>query len=484
MMKVKNPTSPIGSAPQDAKTKVEAQVKKLALEGQKALEVGKSWLAGANDKSSVSKRSSPEAQSTFASSAPLAAQGAVKTGLILGPGSSGPAVKTAQEQLVKAGYELPDFGADGQFGVETESAVRRFQTDKKLSVNGTFDGPTLSALKGTTPALQKGAQGEAVRVAQEQLMKAGYELPNFGADGDFGNETVAAVKQFQADKKLTTNGTLDTPTLEALKKAKPAAAVQYPEYDKMMSDGVLSTTIAVGYDEDGNDVSQRKEVVEGLVKRGFQRLDVTGLSDAQLQAKGLDASSIDKSATYYLKTMEHQGKPVQSLVKLVDRNATNPKGQFANAMKKDDLVIYSGHARYGSGPDFDDIKKKDGNFVIGEAYEQGHVNYGGNDLKNTKLSDNYQLMFFDGCSTKHYVDDLRSIPKNKSADNLDIVASNRPVSWSTGTSDVFTMLDGVMAKKSIQDIKGGLDKINAEAGAEDAFLADGFKGNSYRPANP
>jgi hypothetical protein len=92
-------------------------------------------------------------------------------------------------------------------------------------------------------------------------------------------------------------------------------------------------------------------------------------------------------------------------------------------------------------------------------------------------------MFFDACSSKHYVDDLRSRPKNKNAGNLDVVASTRELPWSTGVADTFAMLDGVMGGKSIQDIKGQLDRVNAEAGKGDAFIADGFKGNSYRPAN-
>ena len=102
--------------------------------------------------------------------------------------------------------------------------------------------------------------------------------------------------------------------------------------------------------------------------------------------------------------------------------------------------------------------------------------------RRVRQRDNESSSCFDGCSTKHYVDDLRRLPRNKTTDNLDIVASNRPISWSTGTSDVFAMLDGVMQKKSMQDIKGELDRANAEPNQGPAFLADGFKGNSYRPA--
>ena len=56
--------------------------------------------------------------------------------------------------------------------------------------------------------LQKGDEGKRVGLAQERLLELGYELPNYGADEDFGNETEAAVKEFQADRGLPTDGVL------------------------------------------------------------------------------------------------------------------------------------------------------------------------------------------------------------------------------------------------------------------------------------
>ncbi|MFB5662518.1 peptidoglycan-binding protein [Alteribacillus sp. HJP-4] len=44
--------------------------------------------------------------------------------------------------------------------------------------------------------LQQGDQGELVRQLQEDLLKVGEKLPNFGADGIFGEETTAAVRSF------------------------------------------------------------------------------------------------------------------------------------------------------------------------------------------------------------------------------------------------------------------------------------------------
>ena len=45
--------------------------------------------------------------------------------------------------------------------------------------------------------LRRGAKGADVKWVQERLLKKGYKLPQWGADGDFGDETYAAVKKFR-----------------------------------------------------------------------------------------------------------------------------------------------------------------------------------------------------------------------------------------------------------------------------------------------
>ena len=45
---------------------------------------------------------------------------------------------------------------------------------------------------------------------------AGYKLPRFGADGQFGDESVKALKKFQTDHCLKDTGRLDKQTMEQL----------------------------------------------------------------------------------------------------------------------------------------------------------------------------------------------------------------------------------------------------------------------------
>ena len=50
---------------------------------------------------------------------------------------------------------------------------------------------------------------EDVKLLQQLLIAKGYKLPRFGADGDFGNETANAVKQFRYDKGLNVSSMCD-----------------------------------------------------------------------------------------------------------------------------------------------------------------------------------------------------------------------------------------------------------------------------------
>jgi hypothetical protein len=67
---------------------------------------------------------------------------------------------------------------------------------------------------------------------------------------------------------------------------------------------------------------------------------------------------------------------VQSIVKLITPDTPNAKEKFARDMESSEMVMYAGHGRYGSGPDFDDINSTAGNFRIGDPYEEGHVKLG------------------------------------------------------------------------------------------------------------
>ena len=65
---------------------------------------------------------------------------------LLKKGMEGSDVKALQEALMKQGYELPDYGADGEFGSETKDALMDFQRDEGLDVDGEYGEKSHAAL--------------------------------------------------------------------------------------------------------------------------------------------------------------------------------------------------------------------------------------------------------------------------------------------------------------------------------------------------
>lgn len=62
-------------------------------------------------------------------------------------GMEGPDVKLMQEKLLKLGYDLGKYGADGDFGDCTELALIAFQTDAKIDADGECGPVTIAALE-------------------------------------------------------------------------------------------------------------------------------------------------------------------------------------------------------------------------------------------------------------------------------------------------------------------------------------------------
>ena len=100
--------------------------------------------------------------------------------------------------------------------------------------------PTPAPTPTPTPTfnlLRKGDEGSAVKELQENLLKLGYSLPQWGADGDFGTETLNAVLKFQRDHDLEIDGIVGPATQAAIKtalaKLTPVTPTPTPTTDEM-----------------------------------------------------------------------------------------------------------------------------------------------------------------------------------------------------------------------------------------------------------
>ncbi len=111
-------------------------------------------------------------------------------------------------------------GIDGRFGPLTETAVKAFQSDFGIDVDGVVGRSTKAAIAGinhedeTGAVLSVGTRGDGVRTLQVTLSDEGFDAGP--ADGIFGPLTLRAVLSFQKYKQLWVDGLVGPRTKSAL----------------------------------------------------------------------------------------------------------------------------------------------------------------------------------------------------------------------------------------------------------------------------
>lgn len=64
--------------------------------------------------------------------------------------------------------------------------------------------------------IRKGDRGLKIKKLQQALVDLGFPLPKFGVDGIFGDETEAAVKDYQKARGLVQDGIVGPKTISAI----------------------------------------------------------------------------------------------------------------------------------------------------------------------------------------------------------------------------------------------------------------------------
>lgn len=75
---------------------------------------------------------------------------------ILKRGMTGADVKAMQKDLIASGYSCGSCGADGEFGADTEAALKEFQADHGLEVDGQYGPLSKAALDGSSSSGSSG----------------------------------------------------------------------------------------------------------------------------------------------------------------------------------------------------------------------------------------------------------------------------------------------------------------------------------------
>ncbi len=146
-----------------------------------------------------------------------------KTNLYLRMGSTGDQVRILQNRLIYLDYLAGS--ADAVFAETTEAAVVAFQSRNNLTSDGVAGPATLEKLYSSSArkassvvaylgSLRQGMNGDGVRALQSKLKTLNYYSGSI--DGDYGENTFAAVVEFQTVNGLTADGIAGKATLNLL----------------------------------------------------------------------------------------------------------------------------------------------------------------------------------------------------------------------------------------------------------------------------
>ena len=223
---------------------------------------------------------------------------------------SGSDVLKMQKALVTLGYNTG--GTDGKFGPTTEKAVRQFQQDNGITVDGVAGNVTLTLLYkkteggstgssggstssgsggsssstgtkdyfgGNYNTLKYGSKGDRVKLLQKALNDLGFSAGN--ADGKFGTGTQRAVVAFQQANGLTADGLAGKKTLQKIE-----SQLKGDTGDSGSSSGSTTTPDSGNKNEDGSTIPSR------TLRKGSQGDDVKSVQ-TRLKELGYYTGTVD-----------------------------------------------------------------------------------------------------------------------------------------------------------------------------------------------
>jgi N-acetylmuramoyl-L-alanine amidase len=209
-------------------------------------------------------------------------------------GDTGPAVAEVQAALVALG-RLPAVPEEAVFDDQTDAALRGFQQDRGLVVDGVVGRETYGALQAARLRLgdriltwnSRMLAGDDVAALQERLSELGFDAGR--ADGLFGSRTEAALKRFQQEYGLRPDGVCGPATLRALRQLGRLVIGGRPqvlrETERLHASGSALAGKVVVLDP-GHGGSDRGGVAHGLEEAALAE-DLAFRLEGRLQAMGV-----------------------------------------------------------------------------------------------------------------------------------------------------------------------------------------------------
>jgi hypothetical protein len=209
------------------------------------------------------------------------------------------------------------------------------------------------------PALPEWSDSE-LRSIQRQLRRVG--LYGAAIDAIAGARTRGGLTEafgHEHWRAMAPTAILDQLTrAPALPREQRGRRVRYAE---LFKDGVLDITLGIGFDESGGHSRKLPEFIRALEERGFTEDREQAESLYREAGRSLPDDAFGRFFVRQNVLVHRPPAGIERSVHAVVRllvSETGAEGEqaaaaFREGMVQSDLTYYSGHGRYGSGPDFD-----------------------------------------------------------------------------------------------------------------------------------
>lgn len=208
-------------------------------------------------------------------------------------GIAGDDVERIQDRLYELGYLPTSEAVNGTFDEQTETAVKKLQELNQITVDGRVGKQTINLLYSEEVKANYLAYGEKSNVVlkfQKRLKELGYLTTT--PDGNYGDDTAQAIRQFQSRNGLVVDGYLGPGTRTAMEQpgARPNGMVLGEQGDSVKR--LQELLSKYGYLSQSNVTGYFGDKTEAAVK-SFQKnnkLQVDGTVGVQTMAKLTDSA--------------------------------------------------------------------------------------------------------------------------------------------------------------------------------------------------
>jgi len=210
----------------------------------------------------------------------------------------------SQQQIMNVQSALNDLGynagpEDGVPGPRLHEAIRLYQTKQGLDPTGEISTALIDKLgAGSSTQTASQAQFKLVRKTENRLQQLGYVVGPI--DGTLDAQTVAAIKQYQSDNKLSITG---QPSSSLLTKLQGAQASAVTRSTATVAPAVSASVI--------------KQIETALQDKGYNVGPVDGKLDAQTSAA---ISTYQRHAG-----LTQTGQPSQALLQNIQTSSVTAK---------------------------------------------------------------------------------------------------------------------------------------------------------------